>query len=91
MTELEKQAEELGIKIDGRWSEERIQQEIDKALAAPKAKAEAETPVKLLYDRWGADDIRVKAGTIINVPISEARKLFASGKAERADPLPGEE
>jgi hypothetical protein len=30
---LKEQAEELGIKVDGRWSESRIQEEIDKALA----------------------------------------------------------
>lgn len=34
MDELKKQAEELGIEVDGRWSEKRIQSEIDKALAA---------------------------------------------------------
>lgn len=31
--ELRAQAEELGIKVDGRWSDERIQSEIDKALS----------------------------------------------------------
>ena len=35
MNDLEKQAKELGIKVDGRWSAERLQEEIDKALAAP--------------------------------------------------------
>lgn len=34
MDELKAQAEELGIKVDGRWSEERLQSEIDKALSA---------------------------------------------------------
>jgi len=31
--DLKAQAEELGIKIDGRWGDDRIQAEIDKALA----------------------------------------------------------
>lgn len=35
MDELKKQAEELGIKVDGRWSAERLQAEIDEALNAP--------------------------------------------------------
>lgn len=35
MDDLKKQAEELGITVDKRWSEARLQQEIDKALAAP--------------------------------------------------------
>lgn len=30
--DLLKQAEELGIKVDGRWKDDRIQSEIDKAL-----------------------------------------------------------
>lgn len=34
MDELKKQAAELGIKVDGRWSEERLQAEIDEKLAA---------------------------------------------------------
>lgn len=94
MTDLEKQAEELGIKVDKRWSEDRLQQEIDKALSEPKAapvKAEPMIPVKLLYDRWNADEIREPAGKIIDVAISEAKKLIAAGKAQRADPLPGDE
>lgn len=37
MDDLKKQAEELGITVDKRWSEARLQQEIDKALAAPAA------------------------------------------------------
>lgn len=32
--DLRKQADELGIKIDGRWSDERIQSAIDKKLAS---------------------------------------------------------
>lgn len=35
MDDLKAQAEELGIKIDGRWSEDRLREEIDKALSAP--------------------------------------------------------
>lgn len=34
MDELKKQAEELGIKVDGRWSAERLQAEISEKLAA---------------------------------------------------------
>lgn len=35
MSELVKQAEELGINIDPKWDEARLQMEVDKALAAP--------------------------------------------------------
>lgn len=49
MNDLEKQAKELGIKVDGRWSPERLQEEIDKALAAPAVKDEQKLfPVKLV-------------------------------------------
>lgn len=53
MEELKAQAEALGIKVDGRWSEERLQDEIDKALeapavtAAPAAKSKATTVTNL--------------------------------------------
>ena len=47
MEELKQQAEALGIKVDGRWSEERLQDEIDKALAAPAPKAHGGTLTNL--------------------------------------------
>jgi hypothetical protein len=51
MDDLLQQADELGIKVDKRWSEKRLQQEIDTALGAPAQEAEevAEKsfPVKL--------------------------------------------
>ncbi|WP_164863152.1 MULTISPECIES: hypothetical protein [Sinorhizobium] len=48
------------------------------------------TPVKLLYDVWFKDDERTPADTVIEVTVSEAKKLIDDGKAERADPLPGD-
>lgn len=50
MDDLLQQAEELGIKVDKRWSEKRLQQEIDAALEAPAKEAEVADktfPVKL--------------------------------------------
>ena len=48
MDELKKQAEELGIEVDGRWSEKRIQSEIDKALGEdPKPEVSAMTLTNL--------------------------------------------
>lgn len=86
MTSLTEQAEALGIKVDGRWSDERLQSEIEKA-GTPKA---ALVPVRLLYDCWFANDERTKAGTKMNVSVDEAKRLISNGKAERADPLPGD-
>lgn len=50
MDDLKKQAEELGLEIDGRWSARRIQEEIDKALGAEQKETKVEKmfPVKLL-------------------------------------------
>jgi hypothetical protein len=59
-------------------------------IMANETKAEAKTPVKLLYAYWIAEDDRVEEGTIIELPVSEARKLIEAGKAERADKFPGE-
>ncbi|MDG3577128.1 hypothetical protein P7F60_12065 [Rhizobium sp. YJ-22] len=40
MSDLENQARELGIKIDARWGDERLQQEIDKRLQSQSAVSE---------------------------------------------------
>lgn len=48
-------------------------------------------PIKLLYDTWFQDDIRTPAGTVLNADLDAAKALIADGKAERADPLPGDD
>ncbi len=52
---------------------------------------EKTTPVKLLYDVWAADDKRVARGTVLDLPVKAAKTLIRKGKAERADPLPGDD
>lgn len=47
-------------------------------------------PVRLVYDLWFQEGERSVAGTIVSVGLDEAKALLAAGKAERADPLPGE-
>lgn len=47
-------------------------------------------PIKLLYDTWNENEERIPAGTVVKVPTEIARQLISAGKAERADPLPGE-
>ncbi|UTY50431.1 hypothetical protein [Sinorhizobium fredii] len=58
---------------------------------APEAKAEKKAPVRLLYDTWADDEKRIPAGTVLELPVAAAKDLIANGKAERADPLPGDE
>ncbi|MEK1929620.1 MAG: hypothetical protein AAAC47_07490 [Pararhizobium sp.] len=69
MNDLEKQAAELGIKVDKRWSEKRLQEEIDGALDAPskpeqpKEEAVMETvklfPVKLIKNYRPAGEFKI--------------------------------
>lgn len=47
-------------------------------------------PIRFLYDVWDEDERRVPAGTELEVPVKIAKDLIAAGKAERADPLPGD-
>lgn len=49
-----------------------------------------ETPVKLLFDWWNHEGDRQSAGAEVKVSVDEAKALLKDGKAERADPLPGE-
>ncbi len=45
--------------------------------------------VRILYDTW-IDDVRVAAPKVVELPMDRAKELLAAGKAERADPLPGD-
>lgn len=54
------------------------------------AETKRETPIRLLYDWWNHEGERQRAGTEVKVSVPEAKALLAEGKAERADPLPGE-
>ncbi|HEX5935679.1 MAG TPA: hypothetical protein VFY63_16090 [Pseudorhizobium sp.] len=44
MTSLKKQAEDLGIEVDGRWSDETLREKIEEAKAAKKQKAGENQP-----------------------------------------------
>ena len=78
--DLKKQAEELGIKIDGRWNDERIQQEIDKALSGP---AQPTVAVQIKRDRWDAEGNRQRKGTIVDMPVDEAMDAVEAGSVTR--------
>lgn len=54
------------------------------------SEAKKPVPVRLVYDVWFRDDVRTAAGAIVSLSLDEAKALIAAGKAERADPLPGE-
>lgn len=46
--------------------------------------------IRLIYDVWLNEGERTLAGAVVSLCLPEAKSLIAAGKAERADPLPGE-
>lgn len=86
-TDRKTYAESLGIKIDGRWSDERIEQEIAKAEAAQAAPQTV--ALRVVRDFWKAEldetglPTRVSAGTIVHVAPMAALDMVESGAAER--------
>ena len=103
MSDLKIQASELGIKLDGRWSDEKIQAEIDKVLAAPK-EDDKRVSVILVRNYRPVGSFRIEqdgelrdpdeyevekvfAGAIIEVSVSEARDIISKKIAARNDPL----
>lgn len=55
------------------------------------AKTKGLAPVLLQYDYWDADGTRHPAKTVVEIPTADAKALIAAGKADRADPMPGDE
>ena len=83
MDDLKAQAEELGIKVDGRWSEERLREEIDRALGGPAANAERLIPVKIERDFWDAEGNRHRKGAIVEVSVDAALDGVETGALSR--------
>ena len=52
---------------------------------------EKTAPVLLKYDFWETENIRHKAGLVVNIPLELAKELIKAGKADRADPMPGDD
>lgn len=48
-------------------------------------------PVLLHRDYWDDEGRRHRQGSVINIEVATARNLIKEKKAERADPLPGED
>lgn len=56
-----------------------------------EASKEQTFPVRLLFDWWDGQGNRHSRNDVVNVNINDALKLIEERKAERADPLPGQE
>lgn len=48
------------------------------------------TPVRINYDWWDDAGERQPAGQVVLMTVADAKAMIASGKGDRADPLPGE-
>lgn len=59
--------------------------------AAKKPLAPKGTPIRLIRDTWRGEDRIHADGSVTLWSLEDAKRLIASGVAERADPLPGEE
>lgn len=57
----------------------------------PEAGKPVLAPITLFYAFWDEDGERHEAGEVVHLPATLARALIKEGKAERADPMPGEE
>lgn len=74
MEELKAQAESLGIDVDGRWSEKRIQAEIDKALDAPAPDA--------IVVPAAAPVVEQKSVTVTNLRDNPNKRLALKGRGQ---------
>ena len=87
------QAKVLGLDVDGRWSVERLAEEVQLAqeAAAEAKKAEfaaaKKVPVLLKRAAWPLENERHEIGEVIEVPVDMAKRWISLGVAERADPL----
>src|SRR5690554_5773884 len=91
--DLLKQAEELEIKVDKRWGDERIQSEIDKALGNDPldhdgdgkkgGAAPALIPVAVRRDFWDENGDRHRKGTVVDVSVEAALDGVESGALSR--------
>lgn len=80
MNDLIKQAEELGIKIDKRWSEARLQQEIDDNLAGIKRSEDTKLfPVKLLKNYRPLGEFKVSTDEGLRDPSAEEVQKTPAG------------
>lgn len=56
--ELKKALTEMGVKVDGRWSEERLRQEFDAIAPKPDAPVYTESEIKRVADELSGKDAR---------------------------------
>lgn len=92
-------AKNNGIDVAVRWSKTDIIDALKKAnIDIPEEYTQAETPkddktapILLRRDYWDDEGTRHLKGAIINVDVATAKNLIKEEKAERADPLPGED
>lgn len=84
MEDLKKQAEALGIKVDGRWSEDRLHDEIAKAAPVTvPATPQHFVSMRVLRDFWDVDGTRIRKGSVVDVPVETALDGVENGSLSR--------
>lgn len=89
--QLTAKAEAAGMEVDGRWSKETLIEEMKAKGLIEDEKKPVLAPVLLHRAYWPEEGKRVDAGEVVELPTADAKALIAAGKAERADPMPGDE
>ncbi len=59
-------------------------------IVKPVASDEKTAPILIYRDYWDSDGARHPSGATVMETPAKARELISEGKAERADPMPGE-
>ena len=80
MDNLKNKAKELGVKVDGRWSDERLQQEIDAALAEQDLAVHSVTAMAIAKKAIADSQLHIEERAHIKAEGEEAKK--AGEKAE---------
>lgn len=81
MSDLKKQAEELGIKVDGRWSDERLQAEIDEMLAKDPVAVDEPSMVDDLPDGPAEPEVEVLAPGVVDPLVAGNAEIQAEIEA----------
>lgn len=82
MEELKAQAESLGIEVDGRWSEKRIQAEIDKALDAPAVQVIPAADAVADVIEPDAEVVELKSVTVTNLRDNPNKRLGLKARGQ---------
>lgn len=87
--ELLRRAEEAGVEVDKRWSDETLRERVEEAEDRQEPPAPPrETPlmkIELKRDTWDADGNRQEKGKVITVPVRDGVRAIEQGRARSVE------